>query len=116
MTFPWPEFVVRCNFKQKDRVTRDEIVFTFSGELQELLGEASLDFKKGMEISWAYKITSGKENERSINTETQKIDKVGTTNEDTTQADLQTRPKRIRKDSYWFKDYEFDSQFSCTTW
>ena len=69
---------MRCKFKQKERVIRDEIVFTFSSKLQELLlGEASLDFKKAIEISRAYKITSSNKKERSINTETQKIDKVG---------------------------------------
>ena len=31
-----------------------------------------------------------------------------TTKADTTQADMQTRLQRIRKEPYWFKDYEFN--------
>ena len=50
-----------CNFKEKDRMIRDKIVFSVSGKLQELLlRETNLDLKKAIETCGAFKITSQK--------------------------------------------------------
>ena len=34
-----------------------------------------------------------------------------TESQETTKADMQTRPQRIRKEPHWFKDYEFNFEF-----
>ena len=48
-----------CNFKEKERMIRDKIVFSVSGKLEELLlRESNLDLKKATEICRVFKITS----------------------------------------------------------
>ena len=48
-----------CNFKEKERMIRDKIVFSVSGKLQELLlRESNLGLKKAKEICRAFEITS----------------------------------------------------------
>ena len=67
-----------CNFKEKDRMIRDKIVFNVSGKLQELLlRETNLDLKKAIETCRAFEITSRNKKEMSASSEAQKIDKVG---------------------------------------
>ena len=51
--------------------------------------------------------TAVENNRHSLPTNTDKrTESQDTTKADTAQANLQTRPQRIRKEPYWFKDYE----------
>ena len=66
-----------CNFKEKERMIRDKIVFSVSGKLQELLiRESKLDLKKATEICRAFEITSRAKNEKSPPGEGYPIDKI----------------------------------------
>ena len=52
--------------------------------------------------------TAVENNAHSLPTNTDKwTESQDTTKADATQANSQTRPQRIRKEPYWFKDYEF---------
>ena len=66
-----------CNFKEKERMIRDKIVFTVTGKQQELLlRETSLDLKKAVEICRAYEITSRNKKEMSESSQLQKIEQI----------------------------------------
>ncbi|CAB4039220.1 Retrovirus-related Pol poly [Paramuricea clavata] len=66
-----------CNFKEKERMIRDKIVFTVTGKQQELLlRETSLDLKKAVEICKAYEITSRNKKEMSESSQLQKIEQI----------------------------------------
>ena len=65
------------NFKEKQRMIRDKIVFSVSGKLQELLlRESNLDLKKATEICRAFEITSRAKKEMSPPSERYSIDKI----------------------------------------
>lgn len=67
-----------CNFQEKERMIRDNIVFSVTGKLRELLlRESQLDLKRAIEICRAYELTSKHVREMSSN-QAQKIDKVMT--------------------------------------
>ena len=66
-----------CNFKEKEQLIRDKIVFGVSGKLQELLlRESNLDLKKAKEICRAFEITSRAKKEMSPPSEGYPIDKI----------------------------------------
>ena len=66
-----------CNFKEKERMIRDKIVFSVSGKLEELLlRESNLDLKKATEIFRVFKITSWAKKEISPPSEGYPIDKI----------------------------------------
>ena len=65
------------NFKEKQRMIRDKIVFSVSGKLQELLlRESNLDLKKATEICRAFEITSRAKKEMSPPSGRYSIDKI----------------------------------------
>ena len=66
-----------CNFKEKEQLIRDKIVFGVPGKLQELLlRESNLDLKKAKEICRAFEITSRAKKEMSPPSEGYPMDKI----------------------------------------
>ena len=70
-----------CNFKKKDRMVGDKIVFSVSSKLEELLlRETGLDLKKATEICRSFEITPRSNKEMGASSEAHKFDKVAEQN------------------------------------
>ena len=69
-----------CNFKEKDRMLRDKIIFTAKGKLQELLlREDKIDLEKAIKICRAYE-QSNKHVKELRETPTHTVNKVSSGN------------------------------------
>ena len=66
-----------CNFKEKDRMIRDKIVFSTSGKLQELLlRERNLDLDKTVEICLVFEATTRFAKEMCKTESNQEVNKI----------------------------------------